>query len=80
MRLGTILAGIASLTLASAPAFAANPAASLSVAPASARASAAPGGSNLAAPGSVIGLVLFAAIVAGGIWLAVDGDDGPDSP
>lgn len=80
MRLGTILAGIASLTLASAPALAANPAASLSVAPASARASAAPGGSNLAAPGSVIGLVLFAAIVAGGIWLAVDGDDGPDSP
>lgn len=79
MRLRSILAGVATLALAATPALAANPAASLSIAPASARASAPAGSSNLSAPGSVIGLVLFAAVIAGGIWLAVDGDDDPDS-
>ncbi|WP_187335176.1 hypothetical protein [Novosphingopyxis iocasae] len=34
--------------------------------------------SELSAPGSTIGLILFAAIIAGGIYLAVDGDN--DSP
>lgn len=73
MRLGTILTGIASVALIAAPALA-NPAAPLSLAPASARASAPAGSSNLSAPGSVIGLVLFAAVIAGGVWLAVDDD------
>lgn len=79
MRLGTILAGVASLTLAAAPAMA-NPAAPLSVAPSSARASASAGDSKLAAPGSIIGLVLFGAIIAGGVILAVSDDDKPSSP
>lgn len=80
MRLGTMFAGVASLALAATPALAANPASSLSVAPSSARASAASGDSKLAGNGSIIAIVLGAAIVGTGIWLAVDGDDDPDSP
>ena len=79
MRTGTILAGVAGLALAAMPVAAANPASPLSVS-SSTRASADRGDSQLAAPGSIIGLILAAAIVAGGIYLLVDKDDDPDSP
>ena len=36
--------------------------------------------SNLHAPGAIVGLILFAAIIAGGIFIAVDGNDDPVSP
>lgn len=81
MRIGTFLAGIAGLALAAAPiaAAAANPAAPLSVG-SSVRASAPAGKSKLAAPGAIVGLVLAAAVIAAGVYIAVDDDDGPDSP
>lgn len=75
MRLKSILATAASFALVAAPTVAsANPAASLSVG-SSVRASAPAGESKLSAPGGVIGLVLFAAIIAGGVYVALDDDD-----
>lgn len=77
-RLKSIFAGLASFAMVAAPvAASANPAAPLSVS-SSVRASADKGESDFAAPGSIIGLVLFAAIVAGGIILIATSDN--DSP
>lgn len=77
-----LVAAVGALSLAATPALAApassyNPAASLSVAK-SVRA-ATPSGkkSGLAQPGAIVGLVLAAAVVAGGIFIAVD--DNSDS-
>lgn len=80
MRMKSILTAFAGAAMIAAPvAASANPAAPLSVS-SSVRASAAKGDSDLAAPGSIIGLVLFAAIVAGGvILLATSDDDKPSS-
>lgn len=78
MKFTSLLAATASLTMMAAPALAAptNPAASLSV---SRAATPSAKKSDLAGPGSVVALVLAAAIVAGGIYIAVDDDDNSDS-
>lgn len=79
MKLTTYLATAAALSLATAPAIAAaNPAASLSVAKSARANSPAAKKSNL--QGSGIFLAIGAlAIIAGGIYLAVDDDDNSDS-
>lgn len=79
MSFRPLLTTLSGLAMATAPiAASANPSASLSVGAAT-RASAPAGESNLAgAP--VLPLVLLAAIIAGGIYIAVDDDDGPNSP
>ena len=71
------LAAVAATALVAAPVAAApaNPAASLSVAK-SVRASApSKKGNKLAAPGAIIGLIGAAAIIAGGVIIAVDNSD-----
>ena len=80
MKLTTYLAAAAALSMTTAPAIAAaaNPAASLSVAK-SARASA-PAAKKSNLQGSGIFLAIGAlAIIAGGIYLAVDDNDDSDS-
>ena len=72
--LGRAAAAIAALSLASAPAFAAEGAA----AKLSLRSSTASEHDSDAAPGVVIGLIGVAAIVAGGVVIATE-DDHPDS-
>lgn len=81
MGLKLISSSIAAFALAAAPvAAAANPAASLSVAQARAG-SGTSDDSRLNAPGAVIGLVLSALVIAGGIYLIVDDEDeDSDSP
>jgi hypothetical protein len=73
MRIKSLAAAAAALSIAATPALAApaNPAASLSVAK-SVRASAPSGKSNKLAGSSIIPAVLALAIVAGGIYIAVD--------
>lgn len=61
-----------------APTYAApasNPAQSLSVRSAARVATPARQSQKLAAPGAIIGLVLAAAVIAGGIYIIVDDDD-----
>ena len=79
MKLTTYLAAAAALSMTTAPAIAAaNPAASLAVAKA-ARASA-PGAKKSKLQGSGIFLAIGAlAIIAGGIYIAVDDNDDSDS-
>ncbi|WP_209308463.1 hypothetical protein [Sphingomonas corticis] len=76
MKLKTLIAAGCAVALAAPPALA-NPASSLSVS----RAATATKGksSELAAPGSIVGLVLAAAVVAGGVIIALDDDDDSDS-
>lgn len=73
----TLIAGISALTLSASPALAAaaNPASSLSVSSSVRAAAPAKRTSKLAGPGAIVGLVLAAAVVAGGIYLVVDDDD-----
>ena len=80
MKIKSIVAAACIAALSSTPVLAApaNSAASLSVAK-SVRASApAKKGNKLAAPGAIIGLIGAAAIIAGGVIIAVD-DDNSDS-
>lgn len=71
---GKAAAAVAALSLATAPAFAAQGAASsLSL-----RGATAAGHKSDAAPGVIIGIIGVAAIVAGGVIIASDDDD-PDS-
>ena len=82
MKLASLFAAAAVLTLAGTPALAApsaNSAASLSVAKSVRAGTPSKGKSLLAAPGSIVALVLAAAIVAGGVIIAVDDDDDSDS-
>lgn len=82
MRIRDLMTMLSATALVAAPTVAmANPAAPLSVS-SSVRASASHKDSSsfVGGPGSTIGLILFAAVIAGGIYLAVDDDDGPDSP
>ncbi|MEG8039713.1 hypothetical protein QP166_10295 [Sphingomonas sp. LR60] len=81
MKIASMFAAAASLTLAAAPALAApaaSPAASLSIAKSARASTATSGKSKLGAPGSIVALVLAAAIVAGGVFIAVD-DNNSDS-
>lgn len=76
MKLTSLIAAAAVVTLAGSPALAApNAAASLSVAKSVRAAAPGKGKSRLAAPGAIVGLVLAAAVVAGGVIIAVDDDD-----
>ncbi len=83
MKIASMFAAAAAMTLAAAPAMAApvaNPASSLSVAKWARAGTAAKGKSELAAPGAIIGLVLAAAVVAAGVIIVVDdNDDDSDS-
>lgn len=82
MRLKSLIAAGCAVTLSASPVLAApaaNSASSLSVSKA-VRASTPSGKkSDLAAPGAIVGLILAAAVVAGGVIIAVDGDDDSDS-
>ena len=80
MKIKSLIAAGCAMALTSTPVLAApaaNSASSLSVAKAVRAAAPAKGKSQLAAPGAIVGLVLAAAVVAGGVIIAVDdGDDG----
>lgn len=80
MRLAKMMLAAAACSLAMSPAVASTAASKLSLASAGkARASTVTGKSNEAAGGFLIPLLAVAAII-GGIVIAVDGDDEPDSP
>ena len=81
MRIRNLAAAAAALSMIAAPALAApaNPAASLSVAK-SVRASSPNAKSNKLAGSSIIPAVLALAIVAGGVYLAIDGSNKSKSP
>ena len=76
MRFRNLLTGMAAFAMVAAPtmAAAANPAASLSVAPASARASAHKGDSKLAAGGGIFAVLALGAIIVGAIVIGTSGD------
>lgn len=80
MRIGTFLTSMTALSLVATPALAANnPASSLSVSKSVRVGTPASRGSHLAG-GTIIPVVLALAIIAGGVIIAVDSDDKPDSP
>lgn len=79
MRLNKLMLAVAAVSMTASPVLAANPAASLSVAPTAARASADEGDAQLAGGGFVVAIIAAAAVIAGIIIIA-DGDDDPDSP
>lgn len=81
MRLTSLTAAVAALSMTAAPALAApaNPAASLSVSK-SVRASSPSAKSNKLAGSSIVPAVLALAIVAGGIYIAVDDNNKSKSP
>ena len=80
MRLAKMMMAVAACSLATTPVLAAPAASKLSVsASKSVRASTSAGKSNEAAGGFLIPLIAVVAII-GGIIIAVDGDDEPDSP
>lgn len=78
MRLNKFMLAAAAVSMTASPVLAANPAASLSVAPASARASADKGDADLAGGGFIVAIIAAAAVIAGIIILA-DNDDDADS-
>lgn len=78
MRLKNLMVAAVAVSMTASPVLAANPAASLSVAPASARASAEEGDSDLAGGGFLVAIIAAAAIIAGIIIIA-DNDDSPSS-
>lgn len=77
MYLKKLMLAAAAVSMTASPVLAANPAAKLSVAPATARASADAGSSRLAGSGLIVA-VFVAAIVA--IVLIADKKDDPSSP
>lgn len=79
MRLNKFMLAAAVVSMTASPVLAANPAASLSVAPASARAGADKGNSELAGGGFLVAAIAAAAVIAGIIIIA-DNNDDPDSP
>lgn len=79
MRLKKFMLATVAVSMTASPVLAANPAASLSVAPASARASAKSDKSDLAGGGFLVAIIAAAAVIAGIIIIA-DNDDDPDSP
>lgn len=79
MRLKKLMLAAVAVSMTASPVLAANPAASLSVAPASARASADKGKSELAGGGFLVAAIAAAAVIAGIIIIA-DNDDKPSSP
>ena len=79
MRFKKFLLAAAAVSMTASPVLAANPAAKLSVAPASARASAKAGKSELAGGGIVVAIIAAAAVIAG-IIIVADNDDDPNSP
>lgn len=78
MRLNKVLLAAAAVSMTASPVLAANPAAKLSVAPASARASANTGKSELAGGGFVVAIIAAAAVIAG-IVIIADNNDKPSS-
>lgn len=78
MRLNKFMLAAAVVSMTASPVLAANPAASLSVAPASARASADKGEAGLGGGGFLVAAIAAAAVIAGIIIIA-DNDDDPDS-
>lgn len=79
MRLKKFMLAAAAVSMTASPVLAANPAAKLSVAPASARASAKADKSDLFGGGFLVAAIAAAAVIAGIIIIA-DNDDDPDSP
>jgi hypothetical protein len=81
MRFKSLTVAVAALSMTATPALAApaNPAASLSVAK-SVRASSPSAKSNKLAGSSIIPAVLALAIVAAGVYIAVDDNDNAKSP
>ena len=79
MRLKKLMLAAAVVSMTASPVLAANPAASLSVAPASARASADKGDSEFLGGGILVAVFAAAAVIAG-IVIIADNDDDPDSP
>ena len=79
MRLGKYLLAAAAASMTVAPAIAANPAASLSVAQ-PARAGSVTADQNEAVGGGILVAILAAAAVIVGIIIIADSDDDPDSP
>ncbi|MBJ6121887.1 hypothetical protein [Sphingomonas mollis] len=73
----SMIAGASALMLTASPVLAAtaNPASSLSVKSSVRAAAPSRRDSKLAGPGAIVGLVLAAAVIAGGIYLVVDDDD-----
>lgn len=79
MRLAKMMMAVAACSLAASPALAASSASKLSISNSSAvRASSETGKSNEAVGGFLIPLLAVVAII-GGVIVAVDGDDEPDS-
>lgn len=79
MRLNKFLLAAAAVSMTASPVLAASPAGKLSVAPASARASAKAGKAELAGGGFVVAIIAAAAVIAG-IIIVANNDDDPKSP
>jgi hypothetical protein len=80
--LKSVILSASALALTAAPAYAAptaNPAAALSVKSTARAFSTGRNGQKLAGPGAIVGLVLAAAVIAGGIYIVADDDDNSDS-
>lgn len=79
MRLKKFMLAAAAVSMTASPVLAANPAAKLSVAPASARAAASQGDSKLHGGGFIVAALAAAAVIAG-IIIVADNDDKAKSP